>query len=125
VGSRRAKTILVVEDDEGVRQLALLALRHHGFHTLEAFDGHIGLSAFMRHREDIDLVLTDIVMPHSGAEMVDQILRFTPSANIVFMSGTAGAPDLPSHLRHFPVLRKPFTTDALIRAVGGALSRRE
>lgn len=119
------KTILVVEDDESIRQLALLVLRHHGFHTLEAFDGHTGLSAFMRHREDIDLVLTDLVMPHPGTELADQILRLTPSAKIIFMSGTAGIADFPPHLKQFPMLRKPFTSEALIRAVRGALCMRE
>ncbi len=99
-----------------------MALRHHGYHTLEAFDGRTGLAAFLRHRDDVDLVLTDIVMPHPGAGMADEILRHTPSAKIIFMSGTAGVSEFPQHLKRFPLLKKPFTITDLLHAVGNALA---
>jgi two-component system cell cycle sensor histidine kinase/response regulator CckA len=117
----RPETILVVEDDEAVRQFTLMVLRHHGYHTLEAFDGQTGLAAYQRHREDIDLVLTDVVMPHSGADMAERILDSVPSARIVFMSGTAGIGDFPADLKRFPMLHKPFTSVALLDTVRHAL----
>lgn len=117
------KTILVVEDDESIRELAVMILKQHGFHTLEAPDGRIGLAAFLRRRGEIDLVLSDLVMPHSGVEMAEQILRAAPSARIIFMSGTAGITDFPVHLKRFPMLHKPFTSGALVQAVRDALAR--
>ena len=110
-------TILVVEDDEAVRRLSLSLLRSLGYRTLEAFDGKSGLATFMRHEDQIDLTLTDVAMPHSGPEMVDQILRVDPEARIMFMSGTASPEELPAHLKRFPLLQKPFTYEALARGI--------
>jgi CheY-like chemotaxis protein len=76
----RPHTVLVVDDDAAVRNLSLTLLRRCGFRTLEAFDGESGLSTFLRHQHDVDLVLTDVVMPKvSGPQMVDKILEFNPS----------------------------------------------
>lgn len=111
------KTILVVEDDVSVRQFSLLALQKHGYRTLEACDGKSGLATFLRHQDEVDLTLTDVVMPHPGPEMVEQILRFKPSAKIAFMSGTASRAELPRNLRQIPILDKPFTSQRLLAFV--------
>ena len=74
-GVKTPKTVLVVEDDEQVRRFSLNVLRMHGYRTLEAFDGEMGLATFLRHKHEVDLVLTDIVMPVPGPEMVEKIWK--------------------------------------------------
>jgi DNA-binding response OmpR family regulator len=58
----------VVEDDETLRKFCLWVLRSKRYRILEAFDGKVGLAMFLRHREEVDLVVADIVMPHSGMD---------------------------------------------------------
>jgi DNA-binding NtrC family response regulator len=117
-------TILVVEDDETVRRFCLNVLRKSGYKTLEAFDGRDGLTAFLRHRSEIDMVLTDILMPGMmGIELVENIHRWSRSTRVVLMSGTAGFSRLPPSLRDLPVLEKPFTAEKLIDCIRTALGR--
>jgi two-component system cell cycle sensor histidine kinase/response regulator CckA len=111
----------VVEDDSAVRRFTLAALQRYGYRTLEAFDGRIGLATFLQHKDGVDLVLSDVAMPHPGPEMVDEILRLEPNAKVGFMSGTAGFHGLPAHLKGVPVLQKPFTCDRLVEFVQGCL----
>ena len=111
-------TILVVEDDPLVRRFMLTVLQRYGYRTLEAFDGSGGLTIFSHHKNAVDLVLSDVVMPHPGPEMVEEILRLDPDARIGFMSGTAGMMYLlPDRLKSVPLLLKPFTCDCLLEFV--------
>ena len=116
-------TILVVEDDAFVRRFSIFVLQEHGFRTLEAFDGESGLDAFLRHKDEVDLVLTDVVMPQrSGPEMVETLLNVKPSAKVVFMSGTAEPSEFPQQLKKVPILYKPFTAERLVNFVRQSLS---
>src|SRR5689334_4354094 len=65
--------ILLVEDEDGVRRFMTAALRTSGYSTMDACDADVGLRAFLDHAEEIDLVLSDVVMPHPGPEMVEKI----------------------------------------------------
>ena len=115
------KTVLVVEDDANVRHFVALCLSEHGYQTLEAEDGRIGLERFEHDPEKIDLVLTDVNMPRmTGPDMVRAILKGHPPARILFMSGTAGAFDLP-HGNKVNLLRKPFTAKQLTTTVHNCL----
>ena len=82
------RTILVVEDNAAVRELAVQMLTMHGFGVLEASDATSGLSMFREHPE-IDLVFTDVIMPGgiSGIEMSKQILAEQPHALILLATG--------------------------------------
>ncbi len=73
--SNREYTILVVEDNDGVRELAVTMLTTSGYRVLEAIDAASGLAMFRQHPE-INLVFTDVIMPGgmSGIEMAKQIL---------------------------------------------------
>ena len=114
VQGESSTTILVVEDDETVRRFCLNVLRKAGYKTLEAFDGRDGLTAFLRHKSEIDMVLTGILMPGMmGIEMVESIHRWSPATRVVLMSGTAGFSRLPPSLRDLPLLEKPFTAETL------------
>jgi len=115
-------TVLVVEDDDAVRRFSLFVLRKHGFRTLEAFDGETGLAAFLRHKNEVDLVLTDVAMPQrSGPEMAEKLFNIEPAVRVVFMSGMAEFSELPPHLQQLPILYKPFTADRLVNFVRRSL----
>jgi PAS domain S-box-containing protein len=87
---RGSETILVVEDEELVRRMARRALERCGYRVLEARDGAEALAIVRENRGDVDLVLTDLVMPRmGGVELVDRLREEWPKVRALFMSGYA------------------------------------
>jgi CheY-like chemotaxis protein len=83
------KTILVVEDEPGVAELARTVLQEDGYRILEAGDGLAALQIWNENRGGIDLLLTDIFMPHgmSGVDLANNLRALQPHLKLVFMSG--------------------------------------
>ncbi len=82
------ETILVVEDEKGVRGLIVEALRRCGYNVLDAPDGPTALARYTQNSRMIDLVLTDVMMPKmNGREFADKFLVAQPQAKILYMSG--------------------------------------
>ena len=82
------ETILLVEDEEGVRRLLTHILHKRGYQVLEASDGDEALQIFAQRAGEIELVLTDMVMPHmSGRELAERVRQMRPELKVVFMSG--------------------------------------
>src|SRR5581483_945515 len=107
---------LLVEDEDGVRELARRALTAHGYRVVEARDGMEALVRCRLHRDPVDLVLTDVVMPHlSGPELVPILRRRDPRVRAVYMNGHTES--VVAVEGEAPVLSKPFTTEELLRAV--------
>jgi two-component system cell cycle sensor histidine kinase/response regulator CckA len=102
-----------------VRRFSLAALQKHGYRTVEAHDGSSGLTAFLRHKDEIDIVVTDILMPEvTGPEMVEKITKVEPSVKVVFITGTPQHTTLrPFKGKHYEVLLKPFTPAQLATCV--------
>ncbi|MDQ3000120.1 MAG: PAS domain S-box protein [Fibrobacterota bacterium] len=124
----RKETILVVEDESAVRKLASAVLRKSGFQILEAKDGEEGLAIFNAKSQQIDLVLTDVVMPKmSGLAMARQILSRHPEVPIVFMSGYSEDAllelDMPD--RNCVFLPKPFSVVKLLEKIAEAINTRQ
>ena len=83
-----SETVLVVEDDEGVRLLVRHILTQNGYTVLHAADGDEALRACDTHPGEIHLVLTDALMPGiSGLELIDQVVARRPGAKLLVMSG--------------------------------------
>ncbi len=83
-----SETILLVEDDAGVRALIRTVLEGHGYRVLIATNGQEGLEAFQAHAAEIDLIISDIFMPKmSGDEMYERIRQQDPTARFLFISG--------------------------------------
>lgn len=83
-----AETVLLVEDDSGVRVLAARVLRQLGYTVLEAKDGGEALRVAAAHEGRVDLLLTDVVMPQlSGSELAAQLLGQDPELKIIYTSG--------------------------------------
>ena len=121
-GVNAQRTVLVVEDEAASRRLVVRILGRQGYEVLAASDGESGLRRFVE-RGDIDLVLTDIVMPGlDGVGLVRLLRRRRPELPIVFMSGYSG-----DHRRGIGVadrkrmLDKPFTPEQLVERIDEAL----
>ncbi len=113
-------TVLVIDDDEGVRDLTEEILRRAGMTVLSAADGHEGVKLFERHADEISVVLLDRTMPSlSGADTFDAIRAIRDQAKIVLVSGyseervTAELAD--RGLAGF--LKKPFLPETLLSRV--------
>ncbi len=113
------ETVLLVEDDDGVRALAQEILRRHGYRVLPARNAGEALLLAERHAGPIHLMLSDVVMPHMGGrELVQRLRPLRPAARVVFMSGYT---DGPVDIDGVPLVTKPFTVEGLARAVRDAL----
>jgi CheY-like chemotaxis protein len=110
------ETILLVEDDDEVRQVALRILRNNGYNVLEASNGAEALRVAESQMLPVDLVVTDIVMPEmGGSELAERIREVRPEARILFTSGyTEDAAVRQSFLNTGDAfIEKPFTPASL------------
>ena len=118
-------TILVVEDEAGVREIAVAVLRSLGYRVLEASDGDEGLLVFGAHAADIDMLLTDVVLPGKvrGRELAERITSIRPEVKVLFMSGYTEN-SIVHHGRlddGVQLLGKPFKREQLARKVAEVL----
>lgn len=124
--SRGSETVLVVEDEAGVRELACQFLRVKGYKVLDAESGPAALEVARGHRGRIHLLLSDMVMPKmSGGELAAQLMALRPEIRIAFMSGYSefSRGDLSKGFPEAPVLQKPFSPTSLVEIVREALTR--
>jgi DNA-binding response OmpR family regulator len=114
------ETILVVEDEEALRKVAKRSLGEAGYKVLTAVDGDDALKTYAKNIDDIQLLLTDVVMPRmSGFELVQEVLKMSPNLKVLYMSGYTdnvffhhGMLDGGVHF-----IGKPFTADILTMKV--------
>jgi CheY-like chemotaxis protein len=124
IAFRGAETVLVVEDEDGVRELVRQILEDHGHAVLTARHGRDALLTAERYERPIDLVVTDVVMPEmGGGELVERLLARRPNLKVLYISGYTidevvrrGVHGAPASFLH-----KPFTSDDFMRRVRGVL----
>jgi len=117
---RGTETVLLVEDEEVVREMATDILRDSGYHVLEAKHGPEAITLCREYEGEIHLMLSDVVMPHmSGRELAEQLMPLRSSMKVLYMSGYTD-----DAIVHHGVLEegtafigKPFSPDALARKV--------
>jgi len=115
-------TVLVVDDNDDVRQVAILALGLSGHRTLAASDGLEALMVYSSCRCNIDLVLTDIDMPQmNGIDLASRVRALDPDRKILLMSGCCTADT--EGARRYPFVAKPFLPHQLNAAINALLSR--
>lgn len=120
------ETILVVEDEESLRHLARRILQSRGYTVLEAANGKDAISVMARHGQQVDLVLSDVVMPiMGGRELVERLLPIYPMLRVLFMTGYTEDTLLKHRIAELgiTVLEKPFTPESLAKSVRIALDR--
>jgi len=82
------ETVLVVEDETAMREVTRRILARNGYHVVAVASGHEALTALTRRLEHIDVLLTDVIMPHmQGRELADKIRILQPAVRVAFMSG--------------------------------------
>lgn len=112
-----SETILVVEDQDGLRTLMCEILRKNGYTVLPADNGHEALLLASKHSGRIDLMITDLVMPKMGGREVAELLPVShPETKVLYMSGYVGDINGLIALGH-TFIDKPFSPDALLRKV--------
>jgi CheY-like chemotaxis protein len=85
---RGSETILLAEDEDGVRNLASSILTKYGYRVIEAKDGQEAVEMFTAHRDSIGMVLMDIIMPKkNGTEAFAEIVQIQPGTRVLFFSG--------------------------------------
>jgi CheY-like chemotaxis protein len=121
--SRNGACVMVVEDNDALRELVVETLRDAGYRVIEAHDGRSALTLFARQSPPPDLVVSDVMMPRlDGFALSTEIGARAPATRMLLMSGYVGA-DAPDHPVSAPLLVKPFTPDTLldrVRALLGA-----
>ncbi len=119
------ETILVVEDEPVLRDMAHVILQDCGYSVLEASSGRNALMVWETHKDTIDLVLTDMVMPEgvSGMDLAQKLLEAKPDLKLIFASGYSMDDLDPAFLRnrHATFLQKPYTHVTLAQAVRDCL----
>lgn len=115
-----AETVLLVEDEAGVRNLAAIALRSRGYMVIEAANGCDALASCEQNPKAFNLLVTDVIMPRMGGrELAERMREARPGLKVLFMSGYAenGVVENGVIREGVALLQKPFTTDALARKV--------
>lgn len=118
------RTILLVDDDSIVREIASEILTMQGYHVIEAPNGHEALQRMSNGNGPIHLLLTDIMMPGmNGRELAEQLIVRQPTLRVVFMSGYNEDDLLRKGIssRSVTFVAKPFTIQSLSSAVKAVL----
>ncbi|MGA8308172.1 MAG: ATP-binding protein, partial [Candidatus Acidiferrales bacterium] len=120
------ETILVVEDHPGLRELAFETLTNLGYKVILASDGEQGLHEFETRRDQIDLLLLDVVLPKlSGPHIYSRICESKPDVLVIFATGySADMASLQKELQKgLPILQKPYSPRNLARKVRDTLDQ--
>jgi PAS domain S-box-containing protein len=125
-GVRGTETVLLVEDQEGIRDLVREFLHKKGYTVLHAADGSEAIQIAAEYKDPIDLLLTDVVMPNvGGRELANRLMQPRPEIKVLFMSG------YPDHATWScelvddgtTVLQKPFSLESLAHKVRALLDQ--
>jgi two-component system, OmpR family, alkaline phosphatase synthesis response regulator PhoP len=119
------KKVLVIEDEESIREYMVFILENDGFIVSEAKNGIEGLERFSQ--QDFDLVITDMVMPGmNGLKIMELIRKIVPEAAVIAISGAMSYSDLLSGAGKYgadAVVQKPFTELEILKTVRSCLNK--
>ena len=122
-----SETILLVEDEEAIRTMAERILRRYGYAVVTAEDGDEALQILRDGTSDVDLVVSDVIMPKvSGGELYRRVQEGRSQPPFLFTTGYPADEVEVADLRHeeVPLLQKPWTAEELVRSVRGVLDDR-
>lgn len=114
----QGRTVLLVEDEDAIREMIAKMLRQDGYAVLEAGDGEQAIATASRHGGPLDAVVTDVLLPKKdGLEVARQLLAARPGLHLLFISGHTESPIVQYGIiaAGFEFLPKPFSADTLSR----------
>jgi two-component system cell cycle sensor histidine kinase/response regulator CckA len=118
----RGPTVLVVEDEAGIRGLIRRILVREGYRVIEAADGEEAMEA-AAHEGSIDLLLSDVVMPRlGGRELAERLRRLRPGLKVLYISGYSSDAAVQAFPEGAGFLQKPFTLESLMAKVREMMS---
>ena len=121
----RGELVLVVDDEESIRQITRSTLETFGYQVLTAADGTEALAIFAQQRDKVAVVITDSMMPFmDGVATIRALNRLRPDLKIISASGLAGERTMPDSVRAGVqmFLTKPYTAEMLLTALAKVLS---
>jgi signal transduction histidine kinase len=124
--ARGSETVLIVEDEEPLRELVRKMLQHRGYRVLAARDAADAIAVERRHEGPIHLLLSDIVMPGlNGPDLAQRLVPHRADMAVLYMSGFAhfAGSEIGSLSGRASFIQKPFTSDALASAVRESIDR--
>ena len=122
------ETILLVDDEESVRETVRDILEGHGYAVLTANDGNQAIDLFMANKHRVRAVLTDVMMPQlDGTGLIKNMLSLEPRATVIAMTGLPVSPDSTMHWAEGvdAILHKPFTTEELLKVLGETMQKKK
>jgi two-component system, cell cycle sensor histidine kinase and response regulator CckA len=122
------ETILLAEDHEGLREIAVEILTRLGYRVVAVADGEEAIREFRGHGNRIDLALLDVMLPRmSGLEIYQRLSVEQPDLPVIFATGYTGDLELLRHVeeRGLPIIPKPYSPRELARKVREVLDKRE
>lgn len=128
IPSGHGEFILVAEDEDSIRETTRTTLEKYGYRVLTACDGAEAVASYVQNKEEIDLVLMDMMMPFmDGLASVQALRRIEPQVKIIVVSGLAEkdkiAKIVDSHVHAF--LSKPYTTGELLKTINEVLNAKK
>ena len=124
--SRRRGTVLIIDDEEEIRESIELLLNSEGLETITAKDGGEGLAILEDHQ--VDLVLLDLMLPgRSGMDLQKEIKRIEPSLPVVIITAMAGIESAVTAIKEgcFDYVTKPWDNEKLLVIVSNAVKQRQ
>ena len=124
---RGKETILVVEDEDAVRGLIVRILQSLGYTTLQAVHGGEGLAVCTSYQKPIDLIISDLIMPHmSGKQFIEEVRKIRSDVKVLFVSGYSNFDTVDGDVLGVdtPLIQKPFTKESLATRVREVIENR-
>ena len=113
-----SETVLLVEDEEAVREVGREMLEMYGYTALVASDGAEGLELAQNHPQPFQLLMTDILMPKMGGiELAERLSSLRPELKVLYTSGYNDNEDSPQMVAGARYIQKPYTIEELARTL--------
>jgi len=119
--NNKPKTILMADDDEIVLNVGKLMLERMGFNVLTAKDGPEAIKVYKNNKDDIDLVISDTVMPGDGEHLLKEIRKINPDEKILITSGDVSKKPGILKLKVEGFIQKPYSLDDLSEIISKVL----